>query len=233
MINSFKQLTKFEFKLWLLSNLFILISVIISQSSVLFLFTSLIGITALLFLAKGLPSGQVLTIIFGIFYAYISYSYRYYGEMITYLGMTVPSALFALILWVKHPFEKGKPVVEISKLTKRKMLIIVALSIMLTIIFYFLLRLLNTPNLLISTASIFTSLLASLFMIFRVPYYAIAYSLNDILLIILWVLASITSLVYLPMVVCFSIFLINDLYAYKNWILMKQQQYYKLARNNV
>ena len=62
---------------------------------------SLIGATSLIFNAKGNPIGQALMIIFSLLYGMISYTFAYYGEMITYLGMTAPMALFALITWLR------------------------------------------------------------------------------------------------------------------------------------
>ena len=54
--------------------------------------------------AKGHPIGQALMIIFSLLYGIISYSFRYYREMLTYLGMTMPMAFFSLISWIKHPY---------------------------------------------------------------------------------------------------------------------------------
>ena len=51
----------------------------------------------LIFNAKGNPFGQFLMVIFSMLYGIISFNFKYYGEMITYLGMTMPMALFALI----------------------------------------------------------------------------------------------------------------------------------------
>lgn len=67
------------------------------RGSYLTLAASLIGATSLIFCAKGNPAGQVLIILFSLIYGVISFSFAYYGEMITYLGMTAPMALFALI----------------------------------------------------------------------------------------------------------------------------------------
>ena len=69
---------------------------------------ALIGIAALVLVSKGRPTGQVLSVVFAVFYGIVSYSYRYYGEMITYLGMTAPMAVAALASWLKNPDkEKG------------------------------------------------------------------------------------------------------------------------------
>ena len=52
--------------------------------------------SALVFVSKGNPVGQILTIVFAVFYGIISFTYSYYGEMITYLGMSAPMALSVL-----------------------------------------------------------------------------------------------------------------------------------------
>lgn len=71
---------------------------------------SLIGVTSLIFSAKGNPFGQLLMLIFSLLYGWISWGVSYYGEMITYLGMTAPMALFALISWLKNPYKGNKSV---------------------------------------------------------------------------------------------------------------------------
>ena len=53
---------------------------------------SLIGVTSLIFNARGNPVGQALMVVFSLLYGMISWSFRYYGEMVTYLGMTMPMA---------------------------------------------------------------------------------------------------------------------------------------------
>ncbi len=212
-----RKLNRFEIILWLSSLLIITISFLLSGSDLLILTASLIGVTALIFLAKGLPIGQVLTILFSILYGIVSYQFRYYGEMITYLGMTLPSALYTFIIWLKHPFEKSGGEVKIARLNKKSIITTIIISTLVTIIFYFILEFLQTPNLIVSTISVFTSMFAAILMMYRVPYYAIAYAVNDIILIVLWILASISSISYIPMVLCFIIFLVNDLYAFIDW----------------
>lgn len=36
-------------------------------------------------------------ILFSLLYGIISFTFSYYGEMLTYVGMTMPMAVFALI----------------------------------------------------------------------------------------------------------------------------------------
>ena len=105
----FSYFSKGEIALWASSVILILVSfALFDRINYLTLFASLIGVTSLIFNAKGNPFGQVLMIVFSILYGIISYTFRYYGEMITYLGMTMPMAVVALIAWLKHPFQGKK-----------------------------------------------------------------------------------------------------------------------------
>ena len=91
--------------LWGLSVVFIVGSFCaFDRENYLTLAASLIGVTSLIFNAKGNPIGQVLMVLFSLLYGIISYTFAYYGEMITYLGMTMPMAVFALISWLKNPY---------------------------------------------------------------------------------------------------------------------------------
>ena len=97
--------SKQEILLWCSSVMLILVSFFLfDRESYLTLTASLIGVTSLIFNAKGNPFGQFLIIIFSLLYGIISFSFQYFGEMITYLGMTMPMALFALIAWLKNPY---------------------------------------------------------------------------------------------------------------------------------
>ena len=222
-IKSINNLNKFEKRLWLGSVLTLLITFILSPDcNFLTMIASLIGVTALIFVAKGDAFGQLLTLIFASVYAVISFRFRYFGEMITYMGMTAPIALLSIITWLKNPYSNLE--VKVNHLNKRNWLILTLFTITVTIAFYFVLKAFDTPNLFFSTMSIATSFMASSLTMLRSPYYAIAYALNDIVLIVLWVLATMSDISFLPMVLCFIIFLVNDLYGFCNWQAMKVRQ---------
>ncbi len=83
------------------------------------LITSLIGVTALIFLAKGSWIGQILLIIFAVLYGIISFECAYYGEMLTYLGMSAPMAVVVLIAWIKNPYGNKKTEVKVNSVGKK------------------------------------------------------------------------------------------------------------------
>ncbi len=224
MIKSIKALNKFEKCLWCVSLVVVAGTFLIFKSTdYLTLISSLVGVTSLIFCAKGHALGQIIMIIFSVLYGVISFKFRYYGEMITYLGMTAPMALVSLIQWLRHPFEKSGEV-EISKVSKKKVSVMLILSAIVTALFYFILKYLGNASLIVSTVSITTSFIASYLTALRSPYYALGYAANDVVLIILWVVASIKDFSSVPMVACFLMFLVNDLYGFINWKKMERRQ---------
>ena len=217
--------TKIEKILWCSSVALIVISFFVfGGGSILTLAASLIGVTSLIFGAKGNPLGQLLIILFSVLYGIISFSSRYYGEMITYLGMTAPMAVFALISWLKNPYNGNKSEVEIRRLKKNEIPVIVLLTAAVTVIFYFILKAFGTSNLLPSTISVTTSFAAVYLSLKRSAYFAAAYAANDIVLIVLWVLSAIEDISYLSVVICFIVFLVNDIYGFINWLKMRKRQ---------
>ncbi len=221
--------SKGEITLWCLSVIFIVTSFLIfDRANYLTLAASVEGVTALIFLAKGNPVGQFLIIIFSILYGIISFTFAYYGEMITYLGMTAPMAVFALISWLRNPYNGNRSEVKVNHLKRKEIVFIFIITTVVTIGFYFILKAFHTTNLIPSTLSVTTSFLAVYLTFRRSAYYALAYAANDIILIILWTLATLSDISYLSVIVCFIMFLINDLYGYINWskIAKRQQKNY-------
>ena len=222
--NPFKDLTRFELTLWLVSVIGIIFSSFISGTEgIINVITSLIGVTALIFIAKGYVFGQALCIGFCALYAIISLFFSYYGEFITYACMTLPMAIVSLISWIRHPY-KGTKEVEVSRLTKRKIILVACLTAVVTVAFYFILKALGTANLVVSTISIATSFMAASLTFFRSPYLALGYATNDVVLIVLWLLAAVENIAYTSMVLCFVLFLANDLYCFYNWKKMQKRQ---------
>ena len=223
LFESIKRLKWYEKMIWLISVLVILISFFAFENKeYLTLTASLIGVTALIFVAKGDVLGQFLTVVFAVFYAIVSYKFRYWGEMITYLGMTAPIAAGAVVTWIKNPYQKGE--VKVRHTNPKLWTILSVLAVAVTVVFYFILKYFDTPNLIVSTISITTSFMAASLTLLRSSYYALFYAGNDVVLIILWILASFESISYLPMVLCFIMFLVNDLYGFINWQTMKKKQ---------
>ena len=217
--------SKLEIVLWVSSvSLIVLSFLAFDRVNYLTLCASLIGVTSLIFNAKGNPFGQVLMILFSLLYGVISHSFAYYGEMITYLGMTMPMAVFALVSWLKNPYKGNRAEVRVNSIGKGEQVLMWAAAALVTVIFYFILAHFHTVNLLPSTLSVTTSFIAVYLTFRRCPQFALAYAANDAVLIVLWVSASFADIHYVSVAVCFVAFLFNDIYGYVSWQRMKKRQ---------
>lgn len=220
--NYFSLTEKF---IWLSSVALIIVSfVFFGRGGLMTIAASLIGVTSLIFNAKGNPVGQVLMVIFSLLYGIISFTFHYYGEMVTYLGMTMPMAVVALVAWLKNPYKGNKAEVAVNRISGKETAFMFVLTAIVTVAFYFILRAFNTANLLPSTLSVTTSFAAVYLTFRRDPFYAVAYALNDIVLIVLWSLASIYDKSYISVTVCFIAFIANDIYGFINWRRMEKRQ---------
>ena len=207
--------SKGEIMLWCLSIMLIIISFLVfDRENYLTLTASVVGATALIFNAKGNPAGQLLTVVFSILYGIISFTFAYYGEMITYLGMTAPMAVFAFLSWLRNPYGGNRAEVKVNRLKEREPVFMLALTAVITFIFYFILKFF----------AVTTSFLAVYLTFRRSAYFALAYAANDIVLIVLWTLAVLSDISYLSVIVCFIMFLVNDMYGYISWTKMQKRQ---------
>lgn len=217
--------TKLEIALWGTSTAAIIVSFLLfDRGNYMTLVASIIGVTSLIYNAKGNPFGQLLMVLFSILYGIISFRFRYYGEMITYLGMTAPMALLALISWLRNPFQGNKAEVAVNRLHRREVYGMFLLSAVVTTLFYFILAHYNTANIFPSTLSVTTSFIAVYLTFRRSPYFALAYAANDIVLIVLWALAATENITYISVIICFVMFLMNDLYGFISWRKMEKRQ---------
>ena len=217
--------TKGEVALWGASVTLILAAFLIfDRVNYMTLAASLIGVTSLIFNAKGNPIGQGLMVVFSLLYGMISYRCAYYGEMATYLGMTGPMALFALVAWLRNPYKGNKAEVAVNRLRAGEWVAALALTVVVTVVFYFILDYFSTANMLPSTLSVTTSFIAVYLTFRRSPYFALAYAANDLVLIVLWILAAMEDVSYLSVMICFVLFLVNDVYGYISWRKMEERQ---------
>ncbi len=217
--------TPAERALWFYSALAIILSFFLFDRSNFFtLAASLVGITALIFSAKGNPIGQALMIIFGLMYGIISFSYSYYGEVITYVGMTGPMSAVALVSWLRHPFRENHAQVAVNRVSGKEAVFMLLLTGAVTVVFHFILKYLGTANILPGTISVATTFSAVYLTFRRSPYFALVYALNDIVLIVLWALAAVENVSYLSVVICFLAFFAGDLYGFLSWRKMQKAQ---------
>jgi len=227
--NPFAAMKKKEWILWSLSLAVVLGSNLVScllkgSADPVNLIAVCIGVTALIFVARGDVWGQILTVVFAVLYGIAAWRVRYWGEILTYLGMSAPIAAMAVVSWLKNPYNGNRNEVKIHRLTGGQKWFMFVSAAAVTSVFYYILAALDTPNLLFSTLSVTTSYLASYLTFQRNSWYGFAYAANDVVLIILWILASCEDIANLPMIACFVMFFCNDMYGFVSWKKRERKQ---------
>lgn len=178
--------------------------------------------TALL-LAKGKYACYIIGIISTFFYAFVSYNNSYYGEVIIAMCCTLPLMIVGLVNWLKH--QDNTNTVVIKEISKKELIIVLFSQTIMFIGYYYLLKVFNTNNLLVSTFSIVASIIATYLTARRSEYGFVGFIINDIILITLWsipVVGGNTNLI--PVLLCPALLLINDIYGVYNWKKIKNKQ---------
>lgn len=195
------------------------------EKNLLAFFSSLAGVTCIVFNAKGNFIGQAVSIVFGVLYGIYAFTQRYYGETLIYFFLMVPIHVVSVVGWLKNKFNGKTHEVTVNTLKRKEFFAVGFAAIAVTAAFYFLLRALNTDNLIVSTVSLTTSLAAAYFMLRRCEIFSVCFLCNDVVLIVLWSmkLASEGTRV-LPSVVAFVMFLFIDAYCFFSWRRIKKRQ---------
>ncbi len=187
--------------------------------------SSVVGVVSILFNSKGNVVGQFINIAFAALYGIYSYTQHYYGEMIIYFAIMTPIYVFSIVSWIKHKYNGRKNEVAINTLKKKEFLFAGLGALACTAAFYFLLRALDTDNLIVSTISLTTSISAAYLMLRRCEYYSVCFIFNDVILITLWAMKIPDSgLSVLPSVIAFGTFLIVDVYCFFSWRAIHRRQ---------
>ena len=217
MKNILKNWTKLENSLLFGSIIIVSLIGIIYKSDLLTMSCSIVGIITALLLAKGKNLGQVFGVLITLLYSVVSFKNKFYGEVIIYIFLMLPMYIVGIISWIKHQ-NKATNSVEINKITNREWIIIFIVSVIIFIAVYFLLKIFNTSEILVSTFSVIASLFAVYLQIRRSRFSFYFYVINDLILIILWGIPVVKgNFLLLPMLFNPIINLINDSYGIINW----------------
>lgn len=175
-------------------------------------------------MSKGKVESYFVGFIGVFFYAIVSFNQCYYGELLITIFLTLPIIIIGIISWVRNQDKEDNTVI-INTLSKKEIVIVLVSQIIMFWLYYYILKIFNTPLLVISTCSIVTSMLASYFEARRSELSLVAYICNDIILISLWITPVMQrDITKIPVLLCPTLLLINDIYGTYNWRRIKNKQ---------
>ena len=219
----FKDWTKFEIIFLFGGTILALLLTPLFKGTVIDLVYTLLYFWTALLLAKGKYSCYIIGIISTFFYSYVSYTNSYFGEVIISMCCTLPLMIIGLINWLKH--QDSTNTVIIKEITKKELILVLLSQLVLFYGYYYLLKIFNTSNLIVSSLSIVASLIATYLTARRSEYGFIGFIINDLILIVLWgTLVIQGNLSIIPVLLCPVLLLINDIYGAYNWKKLKNIQ---------
>ena len=205
--------------------------VIVTTSSILFkskwyvFVSTLLGLFYVFTQAKGKVVTQFLGVVYFWFYIIVSYTQKYYGEALLYLLVMFPMYVYGIIHWLKNRDKKDNIVIVKSNLSIKEWLISILCFIPIAVGAYFLLKMLNTSMLLISFLSFCSMLPAVYLLIRRCKWNQVAFLLNDLIVILLWLLLAIQKdMSFLPMFIYHLFQIAYDIYGLVEWIKLEKKQ---------
>ena len=227
-----------EWKWYELLFLFIALTTLITlsilfNSNIIDLLTSILTIIMCLLLTKGKFTGHIVGIIATILYVISSTFVGYYGEVIISIVLMLPMGVWALISWLKNrrnDKEQGK-VVIIKKVKTIELIILFLSQIIMFIGYYFLLKAFNTQFLIMSTLSVSVSFIGTYLLIRRSDLNWLIWIFNSFIIISLWLYMTVIDLSYITLTVMSFFLLINNIYGYINWQVLKKRQNFSVNKS--
>ncbi|HGO5824124.1 TPA: nicotinamide riboside transporter PnuC [Mannheimia haemolytica] len=225
--------TRFEAS-WLMLFLTIQIAIFIYQpDSWIATIAAITGILCVVFVGKGKISNYLFGLISVSLYAYISYTFQLYGEMMLNLLVYVPVQFIGFYFWRKNMTSEntvnnaGVEEVIAKALTAKQWVIVAITTIIGTFLYIELLKYLGSALAILDGATVVISIVAQILMVLRYREQWALWIIVNMMTIALW-----TAMYFqngetsLPLLVMYVMYLCNSIYGYYNWIKLhrKHQQ---------
>ncbi len=205
--------------------------IISDDKNILSLIASLMGVTAFLMSAKGFTIAPILSSIYYILYASLALTQKFYGEAIVNGLISLPLSVFAIVTWFRNKNKSENTNVSVNEISKKEYLYLFLALPVVYVGMFFLLKALDTNQLIINSISTLCCICAGYLLVRRSPFYSLAYICADVVVITLWSVTIMNEgLAYLPTLLSVCCFFVNDIYGLYSW--QKRRKIQKESEEN-
>ena len=224
-MKNFKGYNVIDLILILAGILAVTISGIIFKSEWYIFVNTLLALFCVLTQAKGKVITQFLGIAWFSFYVFISYKQKFYGEALVYLTVMIPLYIYGVIHWLQNRDKTDNVVIVRNNLSKKEWLISGFSLCAVAVGIFFLLKALNTAQLVVNTLSFVTMLPAVYLLMRRCKWNQIAFLVNDFIVPFLWLFLVLEGdYSFLPMCIYHVFQITYDIYGFIEWIKLEKKQ---------
>ncbi len=193
---------------------------------------TLLGLLCVFTQAKGKIATQFIGVAYFCFYIYICYTQKFYGEALLYLIIMLPMYIYGVIHWLAHRDKKENVVIVRSNLSKKEWLFSSLAFVGVGVAVFFILRALQTNQLVTNTFSFLSMLPAVYLLIRRCKWNQVAFLINDFIVPILWIFLVVQGdLSFIPMIIYHVFQIIYDAYGMLEWIKLEKKQKQEIVLN--
>lgn len=190
---------------------------------------TLVGLMCVFTQAKGKIISQFIGVISSGFYVFVCYTQKFYGEAILYLIIMLPIHIYGVIHWLAHRDKQDNVVIVRSNLSKKEWLISFVVFAGIGVGVYFILKALQTNQLITNTLSFISMLPAVYLMVRRCKWNQVAFLINDFIVPILWIFLVVQGdLSFIPMCIYFVFQMTYDVYGLFEWLKLEKTQKNKM-----
>lgn len=212
----FKGWSKFELCWLVLSTVIMIVLSIIWGDNTLALISGITGILGVVLAAKGKVSTYFFATINVAIYAYLTFNNHLYGEFMLNAFYYIPMNFIGFYLWSRHKDEKSGEV-EGKALTPKQIVILLAATAVIVIIYWQILTHLGGQLALIDAMSTVFSVIALIMQVARYAEQWLLWIIVNIVSVIMWILLIGKDSSAVTMVVMWIAYLFNSIYGYYNW----------------
>ncbi|MBE6124603.1 MAG: nicotinamide mononucleotide transporter [Erysipelotrichaceae bacterium] len=200
-------------------------SSIIFNSSWYILINTLLGLFYVFTQAKGKVATQFLGLIYFCFYIFISYKQKLYGEALLYLLIMIPMYIYGVFHWLSNKDKKDSVVIIRNNLSKNEWIIFSICLLFVSVGIFYVLKILNTAYLIMSTISFISIIPAVYLLIRRCKWNHVGFLINDLIVPFLWLFLVLEGdYTFITMTIYFPFQIIYDIYGLSQWIKLQEKQ---------
>lgn len=186
--------------------------------------TSLTGIWCVLLVAKGRIANYWFGIVNVIGYAYLAYTWKYYGEVMLNAFYFLPMQGVGIYLWIKHKDKTKVDAVKIKFLSNKWRYIWIGISGVAVLGYGFILKAIGGELPFIDSISTVLSIIAMILMAWRFMEQWVLWIIVDIVSIYMWLVVFEASGTNIAIAMMWVAYLINAIYGFVNWIKLYKAQ---------
>ena len=218
-------------KIWLAAFTLITIGLFIAwHDSWIGLAAALTGMLCVVLAAKGKISNYYVGIPNILLYAYIAYQNKYYGEVQLNLLYFLPMSIIGIILWKRHVNKKkSKDDVVARLLSSKERVFWIVIAIASVIIYGLFLGWIRGSLPFVDAATNVFSIIAMILMVKRAVEQWVSWIIVDVLTIIMWMKAFLTTGNDITILIMWVAYLVNAIYGLTNWVKLYRQAHKEAA----